>query len=414
MPKHDLMSPKGIANRIKAKGLQKLRWYCQMCNKQCRDANGFKCHTESESHQRNILLFAEKPAKFIEKFSSEFESGMMSIISCNYRSMRVLANVVYNDYIKDRNHVHMNSTKWTTLSGFVMYLGKTGRCKVEETAKGWYITYIEKDPLLLERQAKAERKERMEIDDLEREKMEIERRIESAKLASGESLAPSNISLNSSAPIKFTFKTPAVNAIKPIITNNNDEKEKSIITNTNNSSDHQTLSFSSSTTMDKKSSSSWDEKESHSHVSNQLPPKKLTAAEELMIEEEAKKERRNRKDYWLHIGIVVKIMNKSLKDGKYYKQKGVVKQVEDRYVGHIQLLDSEDLLKLDQDQLETVIPPLGGLLLIVNGAYRGEQAILLSIEESSFRSQVRIETGPFTGKTISLPYEDISKVHVAK
>lgn len=33
-----------IANRIKAKGLQKLRWYCQLCAKQCRDENGFKCH----------------------------------------------------------------------------------------------------------------------------------------------------------------------------------------------------------------------------------------------------------------------------------------------------------------------------------------------------------------------------------
>ena len=41
-PKHDFMSPKAIANRIKAKGLQKLRWYCQMCEKQCRDENGFK------------------------------------------------------------------------------------------------------------------------------------------------------------------------------------------------------------------------------------------------------------------------------------------------------------------------------------------------------------------------------------
>jgi hypothetical protein len=27
---------------FQAKGLQKLRWYCQMCQKQCRDENGFK------------------------------------------------------------------------------------------------------------------------------------------------------------------------------------------------------------------------------------------------------------------------------------------------------------------------------------------------------------------------------------
>jgi len=35
--KGGFMTPKAIANRIKAKGLQKLRWYCQMCQKQCRD-----------------------------------------------------------------------------------------------------------------------------------------------------------------------------------------------------------------------------------------------------------------------------------------------------------------------------------------------------------------------------------------
>ena len=35
-----------IANRIKAKGLTKLRWYCQLCEKACRDENGYKCHTQ--------------------------------------------------------------------------------------------------------------------------------------------------------------------------------------------------------------------------------------------------------------------------------------------------------------------------------------------------------------------------------
>lgn len=61
MPKKDFFSPKSIANRWKAKGLQKLRWYCQMCQKQCRDENGFKCHTMSESHLRQMAVFTESP-----------------------------------------------------------------------------------------------------------------------------------------------------------------------------------------------------------------------------------------------------------------------------------------------------------------------------------------------------------------
>lgn len=45
---------------------------------------------------------------------------------CRHPFSRVLAKNVYNEYINDRHHVHMNSTKWLTLTEFVKYLGKTG------------------------------------------------------------------------------------------------------------------------------------------------------------------------------------------------------------------------------------------------------------------------------------------------
>ena len=46
------------------------------------------------------------------------------------------ANNVYQEYIKDKNHIHMNATRWCTLSGFVQYLGSSGKCKIEDTDKG--------------------------------------------------------------------------------------------------------------------------------------------------------------------------------------------------------------------------------------------------------------------------------------
>ena len=46
--KAEFGTPKWISNNMRSKGLQKLRWYCQMCQKQCRDANGFKCHIGEE------------------------------------------------------------------------------------------------------------------------------------------------------------------------------------------------------------------------------------------------------------------------------------------------------------------------------------------------------------------------------
>ena len=44
-----------------------------MCEKQCRDENGFKCHTMSESHQRQLLLFGDNPAHYLSDYSKQFE-----------------------------------------------------------------------------------------------------------------------------------------------------------------------------------------------------------------------------------------------------------------------------------------------------------------------------------------------------
>jgi len=71
-----------------------------------------------------------------------------------------------------------------------------------------------------------------------------------------------------------------------------------------------------------------------------------------MKEEEKARERSNRKDCWLCPGIVVKVMmSKLLAEKGYYKQKGVVKKVIDKYVGEIEMLESKHVLRVDQDEL---------------------------------------------------------------
>ena len=50
-----------------------------------------------------------------------------------YRFSRIAATVAYNEFIADRYHVHMNSTKWLTLTEFIKYLGREGKLVVEET-----------------------------------------------------------------------------------------------------------------------------------------------------------------------------------------------------------------------------------------------------------------------------------------
>ena len=51
-------------------------------------------------------------------------------------NQRVKANTIYQEVVADRNHIHMNSTIWSTLGNFVQYLGKTNKAVVDQTPKG--------------------------------------------------------------------------------------------------------------------------------------------------------------------------------------------------------------------------------------------------------------------------------------
>ena len=172
MVKAEKGTPKDIANRAKSKGLQKLQYYCQPCAKQCRDANGYKCHQTSSAHLRNMTLLLEgDAATAIDDFSKTFEDGFVSNLRSRHGVKRVFANVAYQEVIADKQHVHMNATKWTTLSEFVVHLGKSGRCIVDEDERGFYVQYIERDASKLEKAEKLadrERKEREEEDRMKR------------------------------------------------------------------------------------------------------------------------------------------------------------------------------------------------------------------------------------------------------
>lgn len=76
------------------------------------------------------------------------------------------------------------------------------------------------------------------------------------------------------------------------------------------------------------------------------------------------------------------------------------------------MLETGDKLKIDQEQLETVLPQVGGLVRIVRGKYKGESAKLLKIDEAKFSAQVIVESGLSKGLTLWQEYEDICKIHV--
>jgi DNA/RNA-binding protein KIN17 len=56
---------------------------------------------------------------------------------------------VYQEYIQDKHHLHMNATRWVTLTEFVKHLGRSGVAHVDETEKGWFIAWIDNSPKAL-------------------------------------------------------------------------------------------------------------------------------------------------------------------------------------------------------------------------------------------------------------------------
>ena len=70
-------------------------------------------------------MTATMSCKFSPPFR-EFLDGYTELLRRQYGTKRVQANVVYQEYIHDRDHVHMNSTQWETLTDFVKWLGREG------------------------------------------------------------------------------------------------------------------------------------------------------------------------------------------------------------------------------------------------------------------------------------------------
>ncbi|KZV67172.1 hypothetical protein PENSPDRAFT_744554 [Peniophora sp. CONT] len=180
MPRAEVGTPKFIANKMKSKGLQRLRWYCQICEKQCRDENAFKMHSASESHLRQMLVVGENAGRHISDFSSQFQSEFVALLSRRWGTKRVRANNVYQEYIQEKSHLHMNATRWVTLTEFVKHLGRTGVAHVDETEKGWFLAWIDNSPKALAKQEASMKKERLTMNDEQRERNLIQEQIERA------------------------------------------------------------------------------------------------------------------------------------------------------------------------------------------------------------------------------------------
>mmetsp|Transcript_17970 Transcript_17970/g.24647 ORF Transcript_17970/g.24647 Transcript_17970/m.24647 type:complete len:405 (+) Transcript_17970:43-1257(+) len=401
MPKHDFLTPKAIANRQKSIGLQKLRWYCQMCQKQCRDENGFKCHTSSEGHLRQMRVFAENPNSVLDEFSREFERGYLEILSHRHGTKRVKANTVYQEYIGDKHHIHMNATRWTSLTGFCMHLGREGKAVVDETEKGWFIEYIDRDPKMLARQLQAEQRKKYELDEEERHKQEIAAQILAAEQRLGES---------SDAPVDNSL-------VRPV------DQEK-VALSLHMEGGHSLLkkrALKSVFAVDDEDEEEQPKKIS-SGVPRFIPPSSHTAASfsstaaatSIKAKPEAQPQPNNHHTSssssgnsggWLQKDIWVKVVSESVHGGRLFRQKGVVRRLLGEQEAEVEV--GSECFPVRQSDLETVIPKVGNTVLILGGRHRGLKGELLRVNVEDFNCDVRLQNGK---EVAGLEYEDVSKL----
>lgn len=102
------------------------------------------CRLRSRNQIDNMVCVIESVRSTVAMVP-RFWRWIDTYTSCRHPHVRIEAHKVYNEYIQDKQHIHMNSTRWLTLTEYVKHLGREGFCKVEETEKGWFISVIHRD-----------------------------------------------------------------------------------------------------------------------------------------------------------------------------------------------------------------------------------------------------------------------------
>lgn len=181
MGKAEVGSTKYLSNKMKQKGLTRLRWYCQLCEKPCRDANAFKMHCESESHMRKALEAGQNFKGVQEEFSKQFLHDFISLLKTAHGEKSIHANRFYQEVIARKDHTHLNATRWHSLTDFVKYIAREGIVRVEEKEDGIFISWIDDSPEAMRRREAVKRKEMQDKGDEEREQTMLREQIKRAQ-----------------------------------------------------------------------------------------------------------------------------------------------------------------------------------------------------------------------------------------
>jgi DNA/RNA-binding protein KIN17 len=302
--------------------------------------------------------FSTNSKTYIENFSREFERSYLDVLSHNHHTKRVNANYVYNELIQDRSHVHMNATRWDSLASFVKYLGETGRCEVDETERGWFVRWIDPE----ERKRDVLRRKRDEDDARVQERRTVN--LLKRQKEMGSSMGPGKDEEvveeeEDERPIESTIVVGApVARPKPSV----------------------------------RSALFLPAQEQPHQEETQSDPPTAEDTEESPT--------------WLMPDIVVRI-NSSKAGPGLKNEKAVILDIKDDHADLILLKSGQDLPGVASKSLETVIPRIGGKVMVLGlHALRGMTGILEEVNVGECKARVKL----FSGETKEFEFEEISKV----
>lgn len=237
----DYNTAKFLSKQMKARGLQKLKFYCQVCKKQCRDENGFKSHIRSPFHLKNISNVTQKD---VDQYSQQFEDSFLLLLKLSHGEKWIEANKFYNEFIQDKEHIHMNATKFTSLNKFIQHLGKAGKIKIQLDEDSiadvnnidmgqLQISYIDRSQDNVMRKQMLNELESSQKSEQEIKKLLLQRQIDNAKSAKGTTPGSSTEQTTDhptvTKPEEISMKLSTTNKVTK--QNNKKKKKKPTVTN---------------------------------------------------------------------------------------------------------------------------------------------------------------------------------------
>ncbi|CAK89537.1 unnamed protein product (macronuclear) [Paramecium tetraurelia] len=368
----------------------KLKYFCQMCRKQCYDENGFRCHLNSGHHMKMMRLYNEDPDFYIEQFSQEFETAFMEILKEKYKDQKIGSNKVYEEMIRKVDHVHLNGTKWTKLTDFIQYLIANNKIGFDHSPGDIMIWNLNLNP----EKIKYDKVETKKVKLVEKQNALIDKSLEKQIIKGQQLNEQENNNQNQLENQNLPGQETNSNQVQQqsqdqfisfgINFSQGSKKDSQVVLDVETQGNKQWIEES----LLKQQGSKENMEKLYQNIKYKNNQNAVNQPQQAQAQQQVADD-----SPWIKENIVVKIIDQQLNNGKYYGKKGVVKRVIDQFGGLIEIQNStKEKVIIDQKFLETVIPKIGNQVMILKeGEHCGKVGKLESIHQDNYSGSIYLE-----------------------